>query len=176
MNAVIETSVILVVAYLVTRYIRKHNWLQSKKLIFVGNQQYIFVYILLLIAIVGAIFFVGIHPNIFSISTLLLLVTAFILSLFKKPIIPMICSFLSLFTIWVGEFGLVNSVSFTWYISLTFLPALIVLLPFISTLDDNNLLKKSWFDAENSLLRAGASKTEIEKFKEYWNENQKDQK
>lgn len=172
MNLVLLVVAIILLTYFVNSYIRKHNLLQSRKLIFVGDDQYIFIYIFLFIALVATVSFVIIHTNIFSIITLLLIIICLIFTLFKKLSIPIICALLVFITSWIGEFGTAESVTFPWYISIIFVSTGIVLLIIISIWDSNNLVKKPWINVLDSLHRKGASEAEIEKFKEYWTKYQ----
>lgn len=73
-------SLLIIVVNIAVFYAKKKGWLQSKKLIFVGTEQFIFVYILLGISITTAVLAIPHHNSIFSYTTLLLLFLTFVLS------------------------------------------------------------------------------------------------
>lgn len=173
LTSAITTIIILVPAYAVAGYFRKKGWLQNKKIIFVGKQQLVFACVSLAVATFSAMIFFAKTRNIFSFSSVALIIFALVLILLRWVVAATIPLVLSMVTTWVGEVGLTASLHLSWYTSLAFILPLIATLFLISIKDDEMLLKKPWNKVESILRKQGASVAEIDKFKEYWQQKSK---
>lgn len=158
----------MVGALIVTRYFRKKGWFQDKRLVFVGNNQIIFVYLLL--SIVGLVYAFELVRN-YRLEILMALISV-LLSIYTTILRKLI---------WTAGFfatGLV-SIWLSGY-KMDYIPSIILLVIsmylfffWVSILWDNSELNKPWLEVEQTLRRLGSSQAEIEKFQIYWQSNQK---
>lgn len=163
------TSVSLV--YFIVKFLERKGVGQNSKLIFIGDQQLRFVYILLGISLFASLVLLINYLNIFTVTVNILLLVIFFLIKLKHLKISLVTIAISFMAMLLGENQQLIP-SQEWYTITLFVLSIFNLFIVLSILSDKSFLKKPWNEVELFLRQKGYKDDAVQKFYIQWQKNQ----